>query len=369
MTKSKSEFYSRLMLAPIAGVTDRATRTIARELGCPLTFSELISATGLAVGNRGTLTMLESCRDEPQLVIQLFGKDPHLLEEATKKADDLGPDGIDLNLGCPAKKVVNHGSGIALTRDLGKLAEITAAMRRSTSRPFSVKIRAGWNHEELNFLEVAHIAQEEGVDGIIFHARTRAMGFTGEAYWPWIGELKRSTHLPVVGNGDVADGPSAARMLSETGCDGVMVGRGAYGNPWVFHEIKHYLETRVIPPRPNLRTRIGILIRHLRAVVEDKGERKGVLEMRKQVGWYLKGFPLVKELRQVVNRLESLDEVIRTLRAWSENMPEDLVAMCRTGEPVSAERCGLCVGDKKGTGEVSDLQKVFDHFLADLTQN
>ena len=192
MSRIDTEFYCRIMLAPIAGVTDRATRTIAREEGCPLTFSELISATGLAVGNRGTTAMLESCRDEPRLVIQLFGKDPDLLEEATKKADDLGPDGIDLNLGCPAKKVVNHGSGIALTRDLQKLQQIIAVMRRSTSRPFSVKMRAGWSLDELNFLEVAHIAQEEGVDAMILHARTRVMGFTGQAHWPWIGEIGRA---------------------------------------------------------------------------------------------------------------------------------------------------------------------------------
>ncbi|MFH1740832.1 MAG: tRNA-dihydrouridine synthase family protein, partial [bacterium] len=227
MNTAHFDFYSRLILAPIAGVTDRATRSIARELGCPLLFSELISAMGIAVKSRATMSMLNSCRDEHPLVIQIFGKDPDRMGEAAKIVTDLGPDGLDLNLGCPAKTIVKHGSGVALTRDLSRVAEIIAAMRRNTSLPFSVKIRAGWTHEELNFPEVGRIAQEEGADGVIMHARTRAMGFSGEAYWPWIAELKALLQIPVVGNGDVKDGPSAARMLAETGCDGVMIGRAS----------------------------------------------------------------------------------------------------------------------------------------------
>ena len=365
MSPSKADFYRRLMLAPISGVTDRATRTIAREVGCPLTFAELLSATGLSTGNRGTEAMLQSCRDEHPLVIQLFGKDPRLMGEATRTVDSLGPDGIDLNLGCPARNVVSHGSGMALSRDLKRVTEIIAVMRRTTSLPLSVKIRAGWTHEDLNFLEIGRIAQEEGVDGLIFHARTRAMGFGGRAYWPWIAELKAAVSIPVVGNGDVIDGSSAAWMLAETGCDGLMIGRGSYGNPWVFSEIHHYLTTGQSLPLPSVRVRADVLIRHLRYAVEGKGERTGVLEMRKQVGWYLKGFPTVKELRRVVNRLEGLDEVIEAIESWIDGLPADMVPLHRAKEPPLADRSQLALDDGESAEQVSDLQKVKNHLVTD----
>ena len=322
MSSAYQDFYCRPMLAPIAGVTDRATRLIARELGCPLAFSELISATGMAVGNRGTKVMLNSCRDEHPLVIQLFGKDPEWLGEATKIVTDMGPDGIDLNLGCPAKKVVNHGSGVALSRHPALVAEILSKMRQNTSLPLSVKIRAGWTHDELSFLEIGKIAQEEGVNGIIMHARTKVMGFTGEAFWPWIGELKAAVTVPVVGNGDVKDGPSAKKMIDDTGCDGVMVGRASYGNLWVFRDIQTYLETGLAPSPASLKERIEVIKRHIRYIVEDKGELKGVREMRKQVGWYLRGYPTVKDLRRIVNYQDKADDVISSLDTWAAGMPD-----------------------------------------------
>lgn len=361
-----SDLYHRIILAPVAGVTDRATRAIAREFGCPLAFSELISAAGLSMRGRGTETMLESCRDEHPLVIQLFGKEAGRLGEATRIVDSLGPDGIDLNLGCPTKSVVKHGSGMALTRDLKRVAEVIAAMRRNTSLPLSIKIRAGWTHEDLNFLEIGRIAQEEGVDGVILHARTRAMGFSGQAYWPWIAELKAAVSIPVVGNGDVIDGPSAARMLGETGCDGIMVGRASFGNPWIFPEIQHYSAAGEIAAPSTLRTRVDVLTRHLRYAVEDKGERRGVLEMRKQVGWYLKGFPNVKELRQVVNRLERLEEITTTIQAWADGLPVDLVPLCSETERPLPDRSRLALDDMESFKQVGNLQKVKDHLFPDL---
>jgi nifR3 family TIM-barrel protein len=356
MTRDTRAFYSTVMLAPIAGVTDRAARTIAREMGCPLAFSELISATGIAMRNRKTLAMLDICRNEHPLVIQIFGKNPLQMEEAAKLITDIGPDGIDLNLGCPAKNVVNHGSGIALTRDLALLAEIIRKVRGATSLPFSVKMRAGWNAEELTFLEVARIAQEEGVDGIILHARTRAMGFSGEAFRPWIGELKSAVNVPVVGNGDVKDGLSAARMIAETGCDGVMVGRGSYGNPWIFREIRHYLAGQESLPPVGLAERIEVLVRHIRLVVEEKGEAKGIHEMRKHVGWYLKGYPTVKEMRRVVNHLEKMDEVIIALQNWARDFPPDLTPIHAETEAVSPESHGI--EDRESIEKVSDFQQV-----------
>lgn len=356
------------MLAPMSGVTDRATRTIARELGCPLTFSELISAAGLCMRGYGTQAMLERCRDEHPLVIQLFGKEPGLLSEATKRVDNLGPDGIDLNLGCPAKKVVSHGSGMALTRDMKRMAQVIAAMRRSTSRPLSVKMRAGWTHEDLTFMRVGRIAQEEGVDGLILHARTRATRFSGQAHWPWIAELKAALSVPVVGNGDITDGPSAARMLAETRCDGIMVGRASFGNHWIFSEIQHYIGTGQTLPQATVGTRVDVLTRHLHYAVEDKGERRGVLEMRKQVGWYLKGFPNVKELRQAVNRLGRLEEVIAALQAWANSLPANLTPLHPgTMAPLTDERSRFTFDDRESILEARNLQKIKNHPAADLT--
>jgi len=369
MSESPLDFYRRLMLAPISGVTDRAVRRIARELGCRLTFSELISAVGLCVQGRTAQAMLESCLDEHPLVVQLFGREPGELSEATKMVDDLGPDGIDLNLGCPVKRVVNHGSGMALVRDTKRTGEIIAAMRQNTHLPLSVKMRAGWDHDDLTFLQVARIAQEEGADGLILHARTRKMGFSGDAHWPWIAELKAAVSIPVVGNGDVIDGPSAARMLAQTGCDGIMVGRASLGNPWIFAEIQQYLTTGQTLPPATLQTRVDVLTRHLRYAVEDKGQHRGVQEMRKQIGWYLKGFPNVKELRQTVNRLDRLEEVIAAIRLWAKGLAAGLMPIHHLTPPPLSENCRFTFHNGKSVQQTSDLQQVENHPAADLTEN
>ncbi len=314
--------YVGVSLAPIAGVTDRATRNIAREHGCGMTYSELISSKGLEMQGKSTLEMLSHCANESALGVQLFGKEPAAFEEATRMATELGPDEINLNLGCPAKKVFGHGSGVALTRDPLNLAHILGRMRRATHLPFTVKLRAGTKHAELNFLEVGRIAQEEGVDALMLHARTQRMGFKGKAHWPWIAALVEAMDIPVIGNGDVIDGPSAVRMVRETGCQGVMIGRATYGNPWIFREVEAALRGDAIPPRPSFAERVEVLCRHIRYAVDDLGERRGIREMRKQTGWYLKGIPRVKELRAVTNLIEDTDEVIRTVQEWGRELPE-----------------------------------------------
>ncbi|HOJ62425.1 MAG TPA: tRNA dihydrouridine synthase DusB, partial [bacterium] len=335
----KSDFqFPRVMLAPVAGVTDRATREIARSHGCPLTFSELISARGLREANGGTWRMLRECQGEHPLVVQIFGHEPESISEATRLVSDQGVEGINLNLGCPVKKVFKNKSGCGLTVFPTELVYVLRAMRKATECHLSVKIRAGVNHKSLNYKMIGDIAQGEGCDAVIFHARTRLMGFGGEAQWEWIQDLKEYLDIPVIGNGDVVDALSARRMFEQTGCDGVMIARGAYGNPWIFREILEYLDTGIIPPPPTLEERLSTLIRHLRLAVEWKGEQKGILEMRKQIGWYIKGYRNVRPLRDQINRLETLSGVIETLQEWAATNPEEEAAESGLARPSSPGR-------------------------------
>ncbi len=311
-----------VMLAPVAGVTDRAYREICRQHGCPLTFSELISARGMKEQNRGTKAMLEECRGEHPLVMQLFGSDPDVIYNAVRMAEDLGVDGVNLNLGCPVKKVFKNRSGCGLSIFPTQLVYVLRAMRKATNVHLSVKIRAGVSHRSLNYRIIGDIAQGEGCDAIIFHARTRLMGFGGQAQWEWIADLKDYLDIPVIGNGDVVDPPSAKQMFDQTQCDGVMVARGAYGNPWIFRNILHYLETGEILPEPNLEQKLSIWLRQIQTAVEWKGERKAVFEMRKHFSWYVKGWPNVRPLREKINRLETIEEIVEAVEQWREEHAE-----------------------------------------------
>lgn len=310
--------FPAVMMAPIAGVTDRATREIARIKGCPLTFSELISARGIKETSKNTLTMLNECRGETPLVVQLFGNDTESISEAVRRVDGIGAAGVNLNLGCPVRKVFKNQSGCGLTIFPTQLVHVVRAMRRATNRHLSVKIRAGVNFKSLNYRLIGDIAQGEGCDAIIFHARTRLMGFGGEAQWDWIADLKSYLDIPVIGNGDVVDAYSAKKMFDTTHCDGVMIARGSYGNPWIFKQVLDYLETGKEPEPVSIEERISTLLQHIHLAVEWKGERRAILEMRKQTGWYLKGLPGVRQLREITNQLETMEDLTSTIRQWAE---------------------------------------------------
>ncbi|MGI6458442.1 MAG: tRNA dihydrouridine synthase [bacterium] len=291
-TEKPSLTFPRVMLAPVAGFTDRAHREIARSKGCPLTFSELISARGLKERNIGTDKMLHECRDEHPLVVQLFGSEPDDIYDAVRMVSDFGVDGVNLNLGCPVKKVFKNKSGCGLTIFPSSLVHVIRAMRKATDLHLSVKIRAGVNHKSLNYRMIGDIAQGEGCDAIIMHARTRMMGFGGTAVWDWVADLKEYLDIPVIGNGDVVDAESAKRMFDETGCDGVMIARGAYGNPWIFQEILHYLDTGEKLPPLSVDERFDTMIEHLTKSVEWKGERVGFWRCASRQCGILKGFPM-----------------------------------------------------------------------------
>lgn len=329
------------MLAPIAGVTDRANREIARMFDCPLTFSELISARGIQEKNRGSIEMMEECRDEHPLIVQVFGNEADSIYDAVRALDDMGVEGVNLNLGCPVKKVFKSGSGCGLTVFPTELVYIIRAMRKATERHLSVKIRAGVNQNSLIYRLIGDIAQGEGCDAVIFHARTRMMGFGGEAQWNWIRDLKEYLDIPVIGNGDVVDAASATRMFQQTGCDGVMIGRGSYGNPWVFREIMECLSMGEIPPPPSLEERLNVLRKHLQLAAEWKGETRGVREFRKQFGWYVKGYRNVRVLRERVNRLDRLEEVIAAVDEWAESISSDPLESFEIAVPESSRAVNL----------------------------
>ena len=311
-----------VVLAPMAGVTDQPFRLLCREMGASLVFTEMVSADGLVRGNPGTERLVYFEEAERPIGVQLFGSDAEVMARGAEQVADRGFDLIDLNFGCPVKKVVKRNAGSSLMRDPEHLAEITEAVVRAVELPVTVKIRSGWSAGEINAVQVARMAQEAGAKAISVHPRTQKMGFSGRANWETIAQVKAALSIPVIGSGDVRTPEDARRMLEDTGCDLVMIGRGALGNPWIFRRTDRFLRTGEHVPEPNLRARMAVCVRHLRMKVIEHGEYVGVREMRKHVGWYTKGLEKSAELRREVFQLERAEDVERTLMAYVERMEQ-----------------------------------------------
>ncbi|MCX8117143.1 MAG: tRNA dihydrouridine synthase DusB [Desulfobacterota bacterium] len=277
---------NNLVLAPMAGITDYPFRQVAREMGCGLTVTEMVSADGLV---RKGPSFLKRVRGEHPLLVQLFGSNPEVLAEAAAMAEAMGADGIDLNMGCPAKQVIQAEAGVALMRSPEKVRRILQSMRKRICGVLTVKIRSGWSEEEQNAVEIARIAEDCGVDAITVHPRTRTQGFRGKADWTVIEAVKRTVRIPVIGNGDVKSHSLIRKMVDETGCDGVMIGRGALGNPWIFHEGSSD-SGEGKSPLP-FETRRLTLLRHLSLIEDYYEEREVAFQMRKHLIWYTKGLP------------------------------------------------------------------------------
>ena len=307
-----------VVLAPMAGVTDQPFRLLCREMGASLVFTEMVSADGLVRGNPGTERLVYVEEAERPIGVQLFGSDAEVMARGAEQVADRGFDLIDLNFGCPVKKVVKRNAGSSLMRDPEHLAEITEAVVRAVELPVTVKIRSGWSAGEINAVQVARMAQEAGAKAISVHPRTQKMGFSGRANWETIAQVKAALSIPVIGSGDVRTPEDARRMLEDTGCDLVMIGRGALGNPWILRRTDRFLRTGEHVPEPNLRARMAVCVRHLRMKVIEHGEYVGVREMRKHVGWYTKGLEKSAELRREVFQLERAEDVERTLMAYVE---------------------------------------------------
>ncbi len=287
-----------IVLAPLAGLTDSSMRRLCRRYGASMVWTEMISAEGAVRSSWKTYELLAFHEEERPIAFQLFGSRPESMAEATRRVAAMRPDVIDINAGCPVKKVVKSTSGAALMRDLPLLREIVQAVLESTSLPVTVKIRSGWDDDSINAPEVAGMLDELGVAAITVHPRTRVQGFKGVSNWGLLPEVKRSCTIPVIGSGDVRTPEDALRMLEETGCDAVMIGRAAVGNPWLFARAAELIATGKARGESSLAERIALAIEHLDLMVEAKGERLGVMEMRKHIVAMLKGFPGAVELRR-----------------------------------------------------------------------
>lgn len=298
---------NNLILAPMAGITNSPYRQIVMEAGAALTYSEMISGNGLIRDGLRTLELLKRTPIETPFAVQLFGDDPEVLAEATRIASDYG-ELIDLNMGCPVRKVIRSGAGSALMKEPLKVAKIISAMRRATTLPLTVKIRSGWTVADINFQHIGQICQDEGADAVILHPRTRCQGFGGHSNWQHIGELKQNLTIPVIGSGDVTTADDAFDMLEQTGCDGIMIGRGSYGNPWLFSTIMQRAADDVVTS-PSRQQRLETALRHLDLYAGYYGERKTLLDMRKHLCWYSRGLNGASEFRAGINRCTTLDEV------------------------------------------------------------
>jgi tRNA-dihydrouridine synthase B len=309
-----------LVLAPMAGVTDFPFRVICKELGAGLVFSEMVSVEALIREHKRTHSMLHTDPAERPVVFQIFGSKPASMAEAAHIVSQGETDFIDINMGCPVPKILKSGAGSALLRDIGLAKEIMLAVVGATKVPVTVKIRLGWDAKNIVAVDLAQAAESAGIAAVTVHGRTKAQGFSGHADWSMIKIVKKSVTIPVIGNGDVRTALDAKRMMDETGCDGVMIGRAIQGNPWIFREAKQYLESGVVPSPPSYEERQTIMLRHLHDMVNVLGENIGVREMRKHLCWYTKGLHGGAEFRERVNHLARAGDVRREIGEYFERL-------------------------------------------------
>lgn len=307
-------------LAPMAGVTDAAMRLLCHESGAAWAVSEMLSAKGWIYSggkNQATRELLTRLPGEGIAGLQLFGREPELMARAAQELESAGFEFIDLNFGCPAPKITGNGEGSALMREPERIGEIVSAVSKATRLPVTAKIRAGWDETCINAPEVARICESSGAQAIAVHARTRMQQYSGRADWSIIKKVKKSVSVPVLGNGDVRSGADAVNMIAQTGCDGVIVGRAAQGNPWIFAEIRAFLTGEAYAP-PTPRERVDMALRHFDLETRLHGERKGLLEMRKHIAWYVSGLPGAAKFRDSINLLTDAAAVKDALCAFAQ---------------------------------------------------
>ena len=307
------ELDAPVILAPMAGVTDQAFRRLCREQGAGLVCMEMVSAKAIYYGNRNTEELMRIHPDELPVSLQLFGSDADIMADMARRIEDRPFSILDINMGCPVPKVVGNREGSALMKEPKLVEEIVRKVSRAIRKPVTVKIRKGFDAEHINAVEIAKIAEDAGAAAIAVHGRTRAQYYAGEADWDCIRAVKEAVSIPVIGNGDVTSAAAAKEMLTKTGCDGVMVGRSAQGNPWIFKEIVTYLQTGSLPPRPDAGEVRRMVERHAALLLDLKGEYTGIREMRKHLAWYTAGYPNSARFRQQINSMETFGELLAGL--------------------------------------------------------
>ena len=310
------------ILAPMAGVTDLPFRRIAEKFEPGMVCTEMVSAKALFYGDEKTKQLLNTEGEKRPISMQIFGNEPETMGIAAKQVSEIA-DIVDINMGCPAPKVVKNGDGSRLLLDLNKVEEIIKSVVSNSKVPVTVKFRKGWNNENIvaceDLIVIAKIAEKSGASAITIHGRTRDEFYSGKADWNIIRKVKETVKIPVIGNGDVVDEESAKAMFEQTGVDGIMIGRGSMGNPWIFEQIKYYLETGNKLPRPTNQEKYEILKEHIDLDVLHKGETVAMNEMRKHIAWYLKGLRNSARVRDEINKIESYEEVVNKLESYMQD--------------------------------------------------
>ncbi|MBS7007091.1 tRNA dihydrouridine synthase DusB [Anaerostipes sp.] len=306
------------LLAPMAGVTDLPYRLLCKEMGAGLLYTEMVSAKGMYYNSPNTGPLLEKEETEKPIAAQIFGSEPELMADMAVRMEEMGFDLIDINMGCPVPKIVNNGDGSALMKNPKLAGKIIRSMADKLKVPVTVKIRKGFDDRHINAVEMAKIAEQSGAAAIAVHGRTREQYYSGKADWDIIRQVKEAVTIPVIGNGDINSPLDAERMLAETGCDGLMIARGAKGNPWIFRELCCYFETGELLQRPEMNEITEMILRHARMMIEYKGEYIGIREMRKHVSWYTHGLAGAAKLRDQVNHAESIEELADLIRGYEK---------------------------------------------------
>lgn len=307
-----------LVLAPMAGVTDLPFRLLCKEEGADLIYTEMVSAKGIYYNNKNTEALLQVLEEERPVSLQLFGADPYIMSEMAKRIEHRNFDILDINMGCPVPKVVNNQEGSALLQNPKLVGEIVSAIVKAIDKPVTVKIRKGFGREECNAVEIAKVIEASGGSAVAVHGRTREQYYSGQADWDVIKAVKEAVSIPVLGNGDVFSPEDAKRLVDYTGCDGIMVARGVRGNPWLFGQMKSYLQDGILLDKPGVEEVVEMMKRHGKLQVQIKGEYTGVREMRKHVAWYTTGYPKSSKLRCRVNEVETLEQLNALLDEYLE---------------------------------------------------
>ena len=313
------ELENNLILAPMAGVTNLPFRIICKDYGAGMVCTEMASAKAMFHNDQKTKRLFNTEGEKRPISFQVFGSELESIAYAVKYMSDFA-DIIDINMGCPAPKVVKNGDGSKLLLDLEKAKQIIETAVQNSKVPVTVKFRKGWDKENIVAVEIAQIAEQAGASAVTIHGRTKSEFYTGKADWDIIKKVKQSVHIPVIGNGDVTDEESALAMFKQTGVDGIMIGRGSFGNPWIFKNIKHYLQTGEKLPQPTNQERLQIMEKHIQLAVEEKGEDVAIKELRKHISWYTKNLKNSSEFRNLINKIEKKDELISTIEEYFKTL-------------------------------------------------